>query len=144
MTIYKYIAIILAIAGTLFGFFLYGYEQGKDKKEQEVIQYKSALEAADNLARTAKLEGEQNAKKIGSDYLLNLDALKSYYDGLLQKARNSLSPSTIPACPKISDESPSQSTITGCPIQIEQRCAQDALTVKAFQEYVLVNHIPVQ
>lgn len=143
--------VLLSIAASYAGTYFYGRVVGHDAEEKVFTEYKANVEATAKAqqqhTQDVIRQQQQTTGEIQHEWETRYNALIALYGRDANRVRYiTLRPRTMPAASNGSgaiDAPTSQSgfdtrhyTIAGC--------AQDALTVREFQQFVKKNHFPVE
>jgi hypothetical protein len=102
----------------------------------------AALKAIDLKAKADEQTYKENLHAIQNKSKRDRAAIDAYYRRLLQ-GQNRAGASNPTQNTATVDTGCSQQTFTGCPVEIEQRCVADALTVQEVAEFFRVNKFPL-
>lgn len=133
--------LIAAIVGASVG---YGYKVCQDRMQPVINGLNAQLLAIDLKAQSDEVKYKENLDAIEKKSKRDRAAVDAYYRGLLSKASDNPSPGQAPESTERVGTAPGQSALTGCDIDIERRCVEDALRVRDTAEFFKVNNFPVE
>jgi len=136
----------LAIAAILSSLYFYihhdGYIEGKAEIQVVVDDLKAKINAADTQSKLTIA----NQEKINHDLKIESDKrvsdIKRYYSRMLHTGSQA-SASTASSDNQGNAPATTKQTITGCPAEVEQRCALDANSIDVWLEWADRHGIPI-
>lgn len=145
MTTQIKLAIIGFLSIALFGLgWHFGDKHATEKYLPKIQKLQDAIDQADKDARQKQAEYKENNDEIQRQNDKRINDIREYYrKRLLQSMPSKTGSSSTPSDPKAANGTASESTITGCPASIEEKCALDANQVNGFREWAVKNKIPV-
>jgi hypothetical protein len=151
--IYKWLGIVALIAGCVYGIWKIGDAHGEKRATLQYLpqltSLQTVLEQGDAQANDMITNQEKTNARLKIDAGQRVAGVVAYYQRLLS-AQGAAPAGSAPHRPEGAGAGGAEpaaagrdTTITGCPVEIERRCAGDALVVNQCKEFILGHGFPI-
>ena len=143
---------IVVIGLLLFGVKLYGAGQYSNGQEEAQNRWDSAILVANTIAKATIVQQEADNVRIKMDADKRVAGITAYYERLRKRDNRVPADSTAISYPCDDDgaeraifarSDQCRTTITGCPVEVEEKFAMDANTINTWRQWCTEHNCPV-